>query len=423
MRRPSLRLWLPAFILAGAGGLYLAHLDHGQAALEHPTTEAPAALSQSTARLLEVTDGPMSVWSEYTGHVEAREVVELASRLGGSATIVYLAPEGSAVKKGDVLARFDTSDAERELVKLNQDYDTANSEMQSLEKAELPIERSDLQLQVDEQVNKVKLEDKFIADSEDLVKQGLMSEEELGQERTEADKEHRELTSLQAKLDLTTRYLQPLKVQQARSKLLAAQQALGLGKRQLENSTISAPEAGVLEFRPVPIGGEYRVVRVGDSVFQNQSFMYLPDTRSLLVHCEVPEAEFDHVPVGAQAVVRPLARPDIQFKGSVQSVGSVARGVLDQPAWQRYFQTLIAMQDVEAVFKPGMTVSVQVLSYHTESAVLLPREALRWEAGEPYVLLKGAFGTHRRAVRVGHSDLNDYEILDGLKPGDSVLTQ
>jgi multidrug efflux pump subunit AcrA (membrane-fusion protein) len=370
-----------------------------------------------------VTEGPLSVWSEYTGHVEAREVVELASRLGGSAIIVYLAPEGTAVKKGDVLARFDTTDAERELVKLNQDYATAESEMESLEKAELPIERSDLQLQVDEQANKVKLEDKFITDSEDLVKQGLMSEEELGQERTEADKEHRELTSLQAKLDLTIRYLQPLKVQQARTKLLAAQQALALGKRQLEDSTISAPEAGVLEFRPIPIGGEYRMVRVGDSVFQNQGFMYLPDTHSLVVHCEVPEAEFDHVPGGAQAVVRPLARPDVQIQGRVQSVGSVARNVPDQPSWQHYFQTIVALDPGGNALKPGMTVSVQVLSYHTESAILLPREALRWEAGEPYVLLKGAFGTHRRAVRVGHSDLKDYEILDGLKPGDSVLTQ
>lgn len=423
MRRLPLRLWLPVFILAGVGGLYVAHLDHGQAALEHPTEEAKTPPIRSTARLLDVKQGPLWVWSEYSGHVEAREVVELASRAGGSAVIVYLAPEGTAVNKGDVLARFDTTDQERDLVKLTQDDDTARSEMESLQKAELPIERQDLELDVNEQVNKVKLEDQFLKDSTDLVQQGLMSEEEMSQERMEGDKEHRKLDSLQAKLDLTTRYLEPLKVRQAHVKLLAADQALALGKRQLANSVITAPEAGIVEYRPIPLSGEYRTVRVGDTVFQNQAFMYLPDTRSLVVHCEVPESEFDHVPLDAQAQVRPLARPDAQFLGRVYSVGSVARNVPDQPAWQRYFQTMVALSEGHAALKPGMTVTVQVLSYHAEDAVLLPREALRWDRDEPYVLVKGAFGTQRRAVRVGHSDLNDYEILDGLKPGDSVLAQ
>jgi multidrug efflux pump subunit AcrA (membrane-fusion protein) len=353
--------------------------------------------------------------------VEARQVVELASRMGGSAVIVFLAPEGSNVKKGDVLARFDTTDQERELVRLNQDYDNAKSELESLQKAELPIERSDLELQVNEQVNKVKLEDKFLQDSEDLVKQGLMSTEELGQERMESDKQHRELTSLQSKLDLTSRYLEPLKIQQAHTKLLGAEQALNLGKRQLDNGSLIAPESGVVEYRPIPIGGDYRVARVGDTVFQNQAFMYLPDTRSLVVHCEVPESEFDHVPTAAQATVRPLARPDLQFHGHVQSVSSVARNIPEQPSWQRYFQTMVAMDDGNGTLKPGMTVNVQVLSYHADDAVLLPRAALHWEAGQAYVMVKGLLGTVRRPVQVGHADVANYEITDGLRPGDHVL--
>jgi hypothetical protein len=38
---PRLRLWLPVFIIAGAGSIYLAHLDRGQAALEHPRLWRP----------------------------------------------------------------------------------------------------------------------------------------------------------------------------------------------------------------------------------------------------------------------------------------------------------------------------------------------------------------------------------------------
>ncbi|MGH8371646.1 MAG: efflux RND transporter periplasmic adaptor subunit [Gammaproteobacteria bacterium] len=418
MRR--LRVWLPVFIIAGVLGIYLAHLDHGRAVVERPATTATAMPSGTAAQLVTITRGPLSVWSVYDGQVEARDTISISSHLGGSAVIVYLAAEGADVKRGDVLARFDNTDVERNLVQLKQDAATAKSTLASLEHAVLPIERNDMELDVQDQSNKVKLEDKFMHDSEALVKEGLMSVEELSQERMEADKEHRKLAALQSKLDLTIRYEQPLRIQQARAKLLAAEEALRIGERQLANSTIVAPEAGVVEYHPLAVGGEYRSVHVGDTVFQNQTFMSLPNPHSLIVHCEVPESEFDQVPVNADVIIQPLSRPDLRFQGRVESVGSMARSVPDQPGWQRYFQTLVKVQDGAAVLRPGMSVTATVLSYHTDNAVLLPRQAVYWADGAPYVMVQGLLGAVRRPVKLGRANQTRYEVLEGLSPGDQV---
>jgi HlyD family secretion protein len=416
----QVRIWLPVFIIVGVLGIYLAHLDRGQAVAERPVTTEAAMPSGTTAQLVTITRGPLSVWNVYDGQVEARDTISISSHLGGSAVIVYLAAEGAGVKRGDVLARFDNTDVERNLVKLKQDAATAKSALDNLVHAELPIERNDMELDVEDQSNKVNLEDKFMHDSQELVKEGLMSAEELSQERMQADKEHRKLAALKSKLDLTLRYEQPLRIQEARAKLLAAEEALRIGNRQFANSTILAPAAGVVEYQPLSVGGEYRSVRLGDTVFQNQTFMSLPDPHSLIVHCEVPESEFDQVPVNATATIQPLARPDLQFHGQVDSVGSMARSVPNQPAWQRYFQAMVSIQDARGILKPGMTVTVKVLSYHSANALLLPRQAVRWADGSPYVLVRGLLGTVRRPVKLGNADQTRYEVLDGLNAGDRV---
>lgn len=419
MRR--LRIWLPVFLIIGVLGIYLAHLDHGQATAEQPATiTSTASNSVNTGPLVAVIRGPLSVWNIYDGQVEARDTISISSHLGGSAVIVYLAPQGAKVKRGDMLARFDTTDVERNLVQLKQDAATAKSELQSLEHAELPIERSSMELEVQDQANKVKLEDKFMHDSEQLVKEGLMSAEELAQEQMEAAKEHRKLGALKSKLDLTIRYEQPLRIQEARTKLLAAEEALRIGDRQLANSTILAPEAGVVEYHPLQVGGEYRTVHLGDLVYQNQTFMSLPNPHRLVIHCEVPESEFDQVPVGAEVTIEPLARPDLQFHGRVDSIGSTARSIPDQPGWQRYFQTLVTVQDGAASLRPGMTVTVNVLSYHQDDAILVPRDAVSWADGKPYVVVHGLLGNERRAIKLGRADQTRYEVLQGLSAGDKV---
>ncbi|MHB8425221.1 MAG: hypothetical protein ACYDB9_08730, partial [Gammaproteobacteria bacterium] len=112
------------------------------------------------------------MWKHYIGRVDAEKVVSISSNLGGPAVIVHLVPEGADVKSGDTIVRFDSTRAERDLVKLKQNYLTAKSELSSLVNAQLPIKLADIKMKLAKQSHKVKLEEKFLKDSETLQKEG-----------------------------------------------------------------------------------------------------------------------------------------------------------------------------------------------------------------------------------------------------------
>lgn len=416
-----------AYFIAGltvlfAAGLYVRYALTTRSAA--PASELSPQLAVATApHTARVIRGKLTVWNHYTGRVDSEKVVTVSSNLGGPAVIVFLVPEGARVNKGDVVVRFDTADAERNLVKLKQDYVTAKSELNSLANAELPIDLEDVKMKLAEQQHKVDQEDKFLRDSTELEKQGLLSAEELNQEQTEAASEQEKLKQLKQKVELTEKYVNPAKIEQAKTKLTAAEEALRIGEQQLADSVVTAPVSGVVSYKPVNIVSEYRTVRLGDTVFRNQPFMMLPDTRHMIVDCYVPESDFDQVAPGMSAAVSPLARPEMAFQGLVQSVETVAGTAPEMPSWQRYFHTVVRLQGEDVRLYPGMSVSVGVLSYSKDDALLVPRAALHWNEGHPYVLERGLLGVQQHSLQVGRSDSEYYEVLGGAGGGDTVLVQ
>ena len=419
MRKTYFILGLTALL---AVGLYIRYVvdARGSAPAQDLTPQLAVGAISHSAR---VVRGTLTVWNHYTGRVDAEKVVLVSSSLGGPAVLVYLVPEGAKVMKGDVVVRFDSADSERALVKLRQDYVTAKSELNGLVNAELPIDLEDIKMKLAEQQHKVEQEDKFLKDSVDLQKQGLLSAEEITQEQGEAASEQEKLKQLKQKVALTEQYLDPAKVEQAKTKLAAAEEALKLGEQQLADSVVTAPVAGLVSYKPINLASEYRTVRLGDTVFKNQPFMMLPDTRHMIVDCYVPESDFDQVARGMSASVSPLARPEMNFHGAVQNVESIASSAPEQPSWQRYFHTVIQLQGDNLRLYPGMSVSVGVLSYSKEDAVLVPRVAVHWDDGRPYVLERGLLGVAQHPLTVGRYDNEYYEVLEGVGAGDTVLVQ
>jgi len=79
-------------------------------------TLGPAAAADAGVETAEVVRGDFIDVLPIRGEVRARRTVPIAApRSAGDLQIVFLAPSGAAVKTGDVVIRFDTSTAERQL--------------------------------------------------------------------------------------------------------------------------------------------------------------------------------------------------------------------------------------------------------------------------------------------------------------------
>jgi multidrug efflux pump subunit AcrA (membrane-fusion protein) len=172
---------------------------------------------------------------------------------------------------------------------------------------------------------------------------------------------------------------------------------------------------------PTHFGSEHRTVRVGDTVHRNQPFMSLPDMSRVVVHCQVPEAELSRVQPGAEAGVVPVAYPSVQLEGRVETISSIAQGLPGQEAWRKFFRVVIAIDDADPRLRSGMSVYVQVLSYHSSDSIRIPRTMVSWRQGEPFCLVVRDGREESRRLTVGQSDALYVEVLAGLSPGDRVM--
>lgn len=377
---------------------------------------SPVAVA--TAR---VTNGPARVWTTYDGQLEARVARDVMSNLGGAAAIVEMAPEGTMVKPGDLLVRLDSSQYDRELLRLQRDYTTAVSDLSSLTNAKLPLELRDLEMRLLTAKGELASEQQYLDDNRDLVKEGLVSELEIKKQEAKVAAARTHVENFEQQFKLTRDQLHPAAVDAAKAKLESAEQELKLGKEQVAQCVIRAPAAGYVVYKPVHVGGEFRTVHVGDTVFKNQPFMALPDLGDLVVHIDVPEAELALVRAGMSVLVEPAAYPNMRFDGVVASVGSMAENKADRPAWQKFFRVVIGLKQSSPELRTGMSVVAQVLSLDEADAVLIPRLAVLWSEGRPYCYAKRGARTEQQPLKLGAATEQFFTVADGVKSGEEVL--
>lgn len=369
-----------------------------------------------------VTQGDLEVWSVYEGTLDARHVDLITSAFNGSATVAELAEEGQRVQRGELLVRFDDSLVKRDLLRSERDYALAKAEMEGLEQAKLPLESRQIRLRLVEAKAQFDDERRFLDDSLELRKEDLVSEQEVEQQRAKVERLRSALAQIAMESKLTKAYLHPAALERAHATLSAAEQAVTLARQQLMNCTVRAPSAGIVVHRSLHIGTDYRTVRVGDTLHRNQPFMAIPDMNEVVVHSYVPEAELALVEVGSHVVVTPLAYPDLRLPGKVETVGSMAQAVPGKPAWQKYFRVVIGITKLDPKVRSGMSAHARVLSHRRESAVLIRRSHVRWEQGRSFCLVRRALRPEKRMLQLGKANLTHYEVLEGLAPGEIVLT-
>lgn len=373
--------------------------------------------------LVAVSQGPFEVWSVYEGALEARTLKSIMSKGRGAATIEEIVAQGAAVQEGDELVKFDASDAERDIVRLERDLALARAELESLEYAKLPLELRDLESRLLDARIAMEAEDQYLADTRELLQEDLVSAQEVKQQETRAEAARKLAANLEVQLALTKQYLHPSSLERARATLDSVNQEIEMAREKLVNCVVNAPVDGIVVYRPVHVGGEYRTVRVGDTIYRNQTFMVLPDMTDPVVQCNVPEAELSRVAVGRPVVVAPVSYPDLRLEGEVESVGSMAQNVAGRPGWQKYFLVMIRLNQNDPRLRSGMSVRVNVLSYASESCLTIPRAAVRWDGETAWCEVARRGGRERRNIVLGMAGDQAVEIRSGLEAGERVVVR
>ena len=194
---------------------------------------------------------------------------------------------------------------------------------------------------------------------------------------------------------------------QSRFALEAVRAAHDLAKLSLRESEIRAPIAGTVSARLVKAGN---MIQPGTPAFR------VTRMDELHAHIFVPERDIHKLAPRQVASLAVDAYPDKTFRGSILRVNPVV------DASTGTVKVTVAMARGQGELKPGMFGRVEILYDRRESAVLVPKDAVITEDAAQSVFVVAEGKARRRPIKVGYSDAANYEVIEGLKNGDQVVT-
>ncbi len=208
----------------------------------------------------------------------------------------------------------------------------------------------------------------------------------------------------------------PRDLEQARLQVEQARIGLEQARRQLEKTRVTAPFAGVVA---------QVLVEEGQWIGTGTPVLVLQDVSRLYTVVEVDEIDIGRVAPGQAAELTFDALPDRPLEGRVVRIypqPGQSGGVVTYPVE-------VELTETDPVLRPGMTVNVAIRVQEKANALLIPRRAVEYEGGRPYVwrvLGKGRDGAPRREkvyVTLGLRNEAQVEVLEGLQEGDRVAVR
>jgi len=364
---------------------------------------------------------PAGEGDPFQGELAARNVEMIGVGMRGAVILVELVPEGTRVEAGDLLARFDASQIEQDLVQQENELIRARQELESLEKAELPLELLEMESNRMDAQAELEAEKRFLESVRSLQKRGLMSEWEVTQQEEKVEGLKARAEQVGTRMELTRKHVHAARLTKARAALDAAEGQRDFTARQLGLCEVRAPVAGVATLVPLPVGREYRTAHVGDTLYRNQTFLCLPDPSEHVVRGYIGEAELPWVKADSLVEAVPSAFPHVRLNGRVEYVGGMAQTRPGQPVWRKYFPVRIALDPIAEPMPVGLTVRAEIVAGESTDALLLPREAIEWRGSQAWVRRLSRQGKAKEIlVQTGLTDATQVEIIDGLAEGDRV---
>ncbi len=420
----------------------------------------------------EVRAGKLRVVVVERGSVEASRRDDVLSEIEGNTTIISIRPEGTKVKKGDIVCELDSAMLKDNLN--NQQITVAQAEADSND-ARLAREAADVALrEYDEGTFKAERQAlrgtilaarAAIKGAEARLERTRRARKRLGEilaarkgEATPADvvaeldlddrledagqlidREKMAIEVAETRLDVLQNYTAPrtktertIDIQRKRADELARQATVALEKdkqtkleRQIRKCVLVAPSDGVVVYANDPgrLGNNRVQIEEGVTVRERQKIFSVVDLNDpMRVNSKVREAMVARVGRGQRARIKVDAFPGRVLTGVVQLVYPLpdATWYGDGPP-MRVYTTLVRIEDAFPGLRPGMTADVEIPIVELDNVLTVPVGAVLHFDDKDHVAVRMPGGFEWREVTLGESDNASVEVKQGLKAGESVI--
>ena len=325
--------------------------------------------------------------------------------------ISFLAPEGSAVKKGQPVLGFDTTNLRQQLEEKRAEAESAGKEIDRRRRS-LALARGDLELQK-AQVEARRAKAAMKVDVPPEVSGAI----ELRKAHLDLDLAEAETTSVTRRLEAAERAARAeLSVLEGRRRRAALRTSEIVAT--IEKMTIPSPRSGTVLHVP-SWNGEKK--KVGDRCWFGEKILEVPDLARLGVQGEVDEADAGLVREDAEVSLRLDAHPDTEVRGKVRTVQRTVQRASPQIPL-KVARLAVSLDVVDpGKMKPGMRVRGRVETGRAAGVLTVPSDSVVPTEAGPFVWIPRGRGARQVRVTVGRRNEEWVEILSGLAEGDSVL--
>ena len=333
------------------------------------------------------------------------------------AKIVYMPPEGTVVKAGDLVVELDSTniltrikDTEERIVAAESEIVKTRSQHESALR-DLEVELSRLWLAYEQAKLKAKVPNEVVSRRE-------FQEAQLALEKAKTEYDNH-LNKIEQKKKEQAAELQVKIIEKDKLNV-----QLDRAKNNLEGMRIKAPTDGMALYNDH--WNERRKLQIGDVVWGGWPVVRLPDLTEMEVLAQVNEVDGPRLSIGAKAEVKLDSYPDKVITGEVKDISQTAI----KASWMakaKIFRVTISLdQTLMEIMKPGMSAQVSITISETQPNLLVPRSAVKG-AGESAKVVRIETPDPRRevAVTILAADGLNYLVADNgaLKEGDRILAK
>jgi HlyD family secretion protein len=346
--------------------------------------------------------GPFQEFIPITGTVQPIQTFFLDVSEGGRVVKKFV-QDGAFVNAGDPIIKLDNAQLTLSIM-----YNEAQlfQQINSLRATRLSMEQNRLNLQA--QLLEIEYEllnrQRVFKNNQILFEKNLISKFEFDQSKEEHDYfvNRKALTLESHKQDSLFRLQQ---IAQLETSVNQMQNNLNLTKMQLENLTVKAPIDGQLSAL---------TAEIGESISPGENLGQIDVIDSFKVRASIDEHYIARVSAGQKG--------EFTFSGNTYELE--IKTVYPQVTAGRFEVDMhFAGADPEGI-RRGQTLHIKLELSEPAEAVTLARGGFYQTTGGQWVFVvdKGGTSAERRPVKLGRQNTQVFEVLDGLQPGEQVIT-
>lgn len=324
--------------------------------------------SNGKANYLAVTVGKGNIADviQANGIIEPVRTVGVNFKNVGLVKAIYV-QLGDRVKAGQVLAEQDTAELEAELKQAESNLKRSEAELQGLIAGSRPEEIAQKEAEVEANRVAYEMAEKELERQQKLFEAGAAP-------ASEVDKAKESLVSAKSKLEQSQQALNLLKqgnraedIEAAQAAVQAAQAQVEVARLNLENTKLLAPFDGVV----TKINGEVGQRSGTGGTNVDTAFITL-SSEELQLRAWVNEADIGRVKLGQEVEFTVAAYSNATFKGKVKNISPQATTQSNV----QIFEVLISVEDPSGQLRSGMTATATIVLAKKSDVLAVPTMAL-----------------------------------------------